>query len=94
MQNYLPILIGLALAVLAAKSDAQTRTAYEVAFEPNVEMKTRDGVSLRADIYRPKAGGKFPVLINRTPYDKRHPLYIPDGIASAQRGYVFITQDA
>jgi putative CocE/NonD family hydrolase len=94
MQNYLPILIGLALAVLAAKSDAQTRTAYEVAFEPNVEMKTRDGVSLRADIYRLKAGGKFPVLINRTPYDKRHPLYIPDGIASAQRGYVFITQDA
>jgi putative CocE/NonD family hydrolase len=57
-------------------------------------MKTRDGVILRADVYRPKAEGKFPVLINCTPYDKRHPLYIPDGIASAQRGYVYITEDA
>jgi uncharacterized protein len=94
MRNNSLVLIRLALVLLAAKSHAQTRTSYEVVFEPNVAMKTRDGVTLRADIYRPKADGKFPVLINCTPYDKRHPLYIPDGIASAQRGYVFITQDA
>ena len=30
----------------------------------------RDGVTLRADIYRPKADGKYPVLLQRTPYDK------------------------
>ena len=30
----------------------------------------RDGVTLRADICRPKAEGKFPVLLTRTPYDK------------------------
>lgn len=54
-------------------------------------MKTRDGVTLRADIYRPKAEGRFPVLINRSPYNKY--LYVTDGIVSAQRGYVFVIQD-
>jgi hypothetical protein len=55
-------------------------------------MKTRDGVTLRADIYRPKADGKFPVLLNRNPYDKY--IYIGDAMASAAQGYVFIVQDA
>lgn len=33
-------------------------------------MKTRDGVTLYSDIYRPRAEGKFPVILMRTPYDK------------------------
>ena len=30
-------------------------------------MRTRDGVKLYADVYRPDASGKFPVLVVRTP---------------------------
>src|SRR5712691_10973151 len=44
---------------------------YEVVVERNVAAKMRDGVTLRADIYRPKAEGKYPVLLVRTPYDKQ-----------------------
>ena len=44
---------------------------YEVTIEYNVPAKMRDGVILRADIYRPKADGKFPVLLERTPYNKQ-----------------------
>src|SRR6059058_177583 len=36
---------------------------YEVTVERGVAAKMRDGVVLRADIYRPKADGKFPVLL-------------------------------
>jgi len=43
---------------------------YAVAFERNVAVSMRDGVTLRPDIYRPEAEGKFPVLLQRTPYDK------------------------
>ncbi len=78
--------LGLLVAVFVRAS-----RAYEVVFEYNVEMKTRDGVTLRADIYRPKAEGKFPVLLERQPYNKY--IYIGDGLASAARGYVFIVQD-
>src|SRR4030065_397184 len=51
----------------------------------------RDGVVLRADIYRPKADGKFPVLLQRTPYDRRGAVDF--GLRAAARGYVVIFQD-
>ncbi len=54
-------------------------------------MSTRDGVVLRADIYRPAGAGRHPVILQRTPYDKHQ--HIGDGIAAAKRGYVFIAQD-
>jgi putative CocE/NonD family hydrolase len=51
----------------------------------------RDGVTLRADIYRPKAEGKFPVLLVRTPYDKTGSMGF--GLRAAARGYAVIAQD-
>jgi predicted acyl esterase len=39
---------------------ARAQQSYEV-FVQNGAMKTRDGVTLKADIYRPQANGKFPV---------------------------------
>lgn len=65
---------------------------YEVVVERGVAMKTRDNVTLRADIYRPKADGKFSVLLERTPYNKG------DGESgfgkrAAAAGYVVIIQD-
>src|SRR6476646_7254201 len=64
---------------------------YAVTFESNVPVKTRDGVTLRADIYRPKADGKFPVLLQRTPYNKDGDVGF--GLKAAARGYVVIIQD-
>ena len=53
-------------------------------------MPRRDGVVLRADIFRPKADGKFPVLLERTPYNKQGEDI---GWRAAPRGYVVIVQD-
>ena len=36
----------------------------------DVEMKTRDGVVLRADVVRPDISAKVPVILARTPYNK------------------------
>ena len=52
---------------VSAHADANQ---YAVTYERNVAVKMRDGVILRADIYRPTADGKFPVLLQRTPYNK------------------------
>ena len=54
-------------------------------------MVTRDGVVLRSDVYRPAGSGQYPVLLQRTPYNKHQ--QIADGLAAAKRGYVFIVQD-
>ena len=40
--------------------------------EREVEMRTRDGVILRSDVFRPDRGsGPYPAILVRTPYDKR-----------------------
>ena len=57
----------------------------------NVAMRTRDGVTLLADIYRPEGDGNFPVLLQRTPYNKEGGL---DFAAKAvARGYMVVIQD-
>ena len=65
--------------------------ADSVIIEHDVPVKMRDGTILRADIFRPTAPGQFPILLTRTPYDKRHDLdFSLKGVA---RGYVVINQD-
>ncbi|MBV8630887.1 MAG: CocE/NonD family hydrolase [Silvibacterium sp.] len=54
-------------------------------------MKTRDGVTLRADIYRPPGDGPFPVLLQRTPYDKQNAF--PMAQKAVARGYMVVVQD-
>jgi putative CocE/NonD family hydrolase len=65
--------------------------ATPIVIERGVPMKTRDGVTLRADIYRPAADGNYPVLLQRTPYDKN--TTAPFATAAAQRGYLVVAQD-
>src|SRR5712671_2933372 len=83
-------------AILYVPSFAQVTRAqksYEISFESNVPVKMRDGVTLRADIYRPKTDEKLPVLLTRTPYDKTRNWITPFAHVAAARGYVVIMQD-
>ncbi len=63
--------------------------------EKNVPVPMRDGTILRADVRRPKAAGRYPVLIFRTPYDKNEGD--PDNERSfddaVKRGYAMVIQD-
>jgi putative CocE/NonD family hydrolase len=60
--------------------------------ERDVEAKMRDGVILRADVYRPDTEGPLPVLLQRTPYGKgfSNPAF---ALMAAERGYAVIIQD-
>lgn len=73
-----------------AQSAAPAQENYAVQVQTNVRVKMRDGVSLVCDIYRPKADGKFPVILTRTPYNRKDPA---TGTYIASRGYVVILQD-
>jgi putative CocE/NonD family hydrolase len=79
------------LIVLLAVGLCSAENPYAVVYERNVEVKMRDGVILRADVYRPQAEGKFPALLQRTPYDKNNG--VSTGLMGAARGYVVIIQD-
>src|SRR6476659_1340638 len=65
----------------------------DIIVQRDVPMKTRDGVTLRADIYRPNSPDKFPVILMRTPYDKSVNWAVSPAYKIVARGYVFIIQD-
>ncbi len=79
------------LSAVFAASPLRAAESYAVTVETSVSTKMRDGVTLRADIYRPKADGKFPVLLQRTPYNKTNGIRF--GLRAAARGFVVIFQD-
>jgi hypothetical protein len=56
-------------------------------------MTARDGVVLRADVYRPDGPGRFPVLLSRLPYDKNGRRRPGDIDVFVEHGYVVIMQD-
>jgi putative CocE/NonD family hydrolase len=64
-----------------------------VLIDQDVAMTTRDGVTLRADVYRPAAPGRFPVLLARLPYDKSQRRRPGDIDVFVEHGYVVIMQD-
>jgi uncharacterized protein len=84
----------LAVAFVSLTIVTQSASAAEslaVTVERGVAVKMRDGTALRADIYRPKTEGTFPVLLERTPYDKNGSASF--GQRAAAQGYVVIVQD-
>jgi uncharacterized protein len=84
-------LLTLLFALLIPCSPAWTASSDSVAVERGVKVTMRDGTVLRADIYRPKESGRFPVLLQRTPYNKAGESDF--GHRGAGEGYVVIIQD-
>jgi putative CocE/NonD family hydrolase len=79
--------------VLSAPHCARAQQNYAVITQNGVPMKTRDGVTLYSDIYRPRADGTFPVILMRTPYDKNVSWAVGPAYQIAAHGYVVIVQD-
>jgi uncharacterized protein len=94
----------LALAVVAGSFSSLT--AAQVAAAPaaasatslvNVMVPMRDGVRLATDIYLPDekvakpASGRWPVLMMRTPYNRKPMSYYKTAVGAA--GYVLVVQD-
>src|SRR5438132_698157 len=47
--------------------------AVAMCVERDIMVRARDGIGLATDVYRPEASGPFPVILERTPYDKSAP---------------------
>jgi len=97
MNSLLRVLSTAALSLLLASSPLAQPTApppatgpHAVQVDAGVRVAMRDGVSLICDIYHPTAAGRFPVLLTRTPYNRRDSA---GGMLIASHGYVVIQQD-
>ena len=69
---------------------SKQKSQLKVKVERNVAVPMRDGVILRANLFRPDRGGPYPVLVMRTPYGKRN-----GGVDRyVKAGYIVVSQDA
>ncbi len=76
-----------------AGDDGGQATA-DIVIEKDVAVPMRDGVVLRADVYRPAGDGPFPVLVYRTPYGKHEAVQSYQTHRRAvERGYAVVLQD-
>ena len=68
-----------------------------IVIEKNVPTPMRDGTILRADVFRPAASGKYPVILQRTPYNKNLTtvgFLMLDVMRVVGEGYVVVIQDS
>ncbi|MEE6177712.1 CocE/NonD family hydrolase [Mycobacterium sp. 050134] len=69
---------------------------HDVTVEHSVAAPMRDGVVLRADVYRPVPAGPWPVLLTRLPYGKHLPgplRSFVDPLGLARGGFIVVVQD-
>jgi putative CocE/NonD family hydrolase len=61
-----------------------------------VRVPMRDGITLRGSVYRPKAGGRYPVIIQSGPYDMEKNLDEMPALFRnlARRGYAVLAIDS
>ena len=69
---------------------------FSMRVDREVAVELRDGTVTYCDIYRPTADGRYPVILQRTPYDKSFTaLALPqlDMLRAVGRGYAVVIQD-
>ncbi len=70
--------------------------SLSIVVEKDIPVAMRDGAILRTDVYRPAEGGPFPVIMQRTPYNKETAslsLQQTDVFRAVRRGYAVVNQD-
>jgi len=74
----------------------QPRETFSIRVDRDVPVTMRDGTLLMTDVYRPAAEGRYPVLLQRTPYNKETgglSLVQTDTFRAVRQGYAVVIQD-
>jgi putative CocE/NonD family hydrolase len=77
-------------------TDYDRPAGFELVRDENVPIRMSEGATLRANVDRPDAGGRSPVLLTQTPYGKDGGIGTFLGGTSeylAERGYVVVVVD-
>lgn len=92
MSRHLPPPLRLIVLLCLSASLLHAQEKPEVLVETDVMVTMADGVRLATDIYRPAGeNGRLPVILTRTPYNKKGSK--KHGEYFASHGYIFVAQD-
>jgi putative CocE/NonD family hydrolase len=89
--KFFTMIAAVTLAILCPSLNVLTAAEANIRMVPNVPVPLRDGTILAADVYLPAETGRYPVLIDRTPYGKAGGK--GEGVYFAPHGYAVVIQD-
>ena len=97
----LPLLLLLTMAANAQDTlDIYRKLAEIAVIDQKVMITMRDGVRLATDVYRPKGGGRHPLILSRTPYNfnswvdgKMTSRSFQEAYEAVSRGYAYAVQN-
>jgi putative CocE/NonD family hydrolase len=75
---------------------ATVTAEHQITIDRGVRIPMRDGVGLIADVYRPSPEGRYPVLLQRTPYDRSsntNAMLMLNPVRAATAGFAVVVQD-
>ena len=95
--KFIPFLLCFSICPIAFPQ-AKAPAYGDVTVESDVMIPMRDGVRLATDIYRPNRVGappadRLPILLHRTPYNKKGGRLTEQARNFAAHGYVVAVQD-
>ena len=101
MRQFLFIALFIIIpGIIIAQPSADSAWLVTHYTKKEVQIKMRDGIKLFTAIYEPKASGKHPILLNRTPYsiapygDKAYKAYWSTPyMAYFKKNYIIVLQD-
>ena len=94
LESAIPLILIWTAVLIPGHTLSQnvSQDSYQVMEELDVKVTMRDGVEISTNIYRPDAGGTFPVLLARSPYGNGGEGN-RDAHFFASRGYAVVIQD-
>jgi uncharacterized protein len=99
-KTFYAVLVAICIAIpdcawtQATATPVRTGTPTDTVIERDIAVRMRDGVILRADVFRPGGKGTFPVLVYRTPYGKHAAAQAYEThLEAVERGYAVVLQD-
>jgi putative CocE/NonD family hydrolase len=76
-----------------SQTDSLSQPVHDVRLLYDQKAPTRDDTKLSVDVFLPRAGGPFPTLFRRTPYESLLQMHVEWAIWWARRGYAVAIQD-
>jgi putative CocE/NonD family hydrolase len=88
-----PTLAALVLATAISTAGRGQAPGGDLQIDFGVRMPMRDGVVLVGDVYRPRAPGRYPVILTRTPYNRNGEGLLRAARYFVSKGFVYVAQD-
>ena len=94
------VIVGTSLGSLQAQQEVLEELRQIAIMDEKIMVPMRDGVRLATDVFRPRTGGRVPIIFSRTPYNfnawrdrEMSTRTYQSALQAVRRGYAYVVQN-